>query len=177
MSSGLRPLSTSQYDAIRRAMEDVQRQSRDYYLDLKSMEVVALPVALLKEAEALLYETETDYEFGVLYDSAVRAEAVLEPEHEQAIEKALEILSEPARYVRIPERPSWHAYECMRAFALTLKGPVKEALLNALNGPGAFSRFKAILKEHKKLHKAWHAYNSKAMIRFIDRWIESFAST
>lgn len=165
-------LSTKQYDAIRRAMEDVQRLQYDYYLDLKSMAVVKLPVGLLKEAEALLYEIDSGYEFGVVYDSSVRTEAELQPQHEEALERAIEILQEPSRYVRIPERPSGHAHECMKGFAMTIKGPLREELLKALDGRGAFRRFKSLLKDNKKLYKAWNAYNAKAMMRFIDSWLE-----
>ncbi len=152
-------------------MEDVRREDSDYYLDTETLAVVEVPLGLLKEAEGLLYEEDSEYEFGVVYDSAVRTEAELGPEHEGAIEMALEVLTDPSRYVRIPERPSWHAYQCMRAFAMTLKGPMRERLLRALQGRGAFRRFKSTLKEDRKLYKAWNAYNAKAMQRLIDRWL------
>ncbi|RME65237.1 MAG: hypothetical protein D6778_06675, partial [Nitrospirae bacterium] len=65
-------LSTRKYDAIRRAMEDVQRLQKDYYLDIDTLTVIELPVEVLKQLETLLYEIDSDYEFGVVYDSSVR---------------------------------------------------------------------------------------------------------
>ncbi len=73
-------------------MEDVRREDSDYYLDTETLAVVEVPLGLLKEAEGLLYEEDSEYEFGVVYDSAVRTEAELGPEHEGAIEMALEVL-------------------------------------------------------------------------------------
>jgi len=171
-----RKLTTKQYDDIRKAMEDVNRIENEYYLDITSMEVIKVPIGRLKEAESLLYETDSEYEFGVIYDSAVRIDIELSAEQEEAIEQAINLLAKGDRYVRIPERPSQHAYECMKSFAKTLKEPLRQELLKALNGPGAFKRYKAILKKNKRVHKAWHAYNSKAMMRFIDRWLEELIS-
>ncbi len=163
------------YNEIQTAMEDVRRDRFDYYLDLNTGEVITLPVAEIEKALSLLYNEspDDDFEPAVEFDSAVNLQAELDEQQEEAIEMALLVLSDESRFVRIPERPSSHAFATMRSFANTVKNPsLKHRLLQALNGPGSFRRFKDVLLSDKKQRKRWHGYNAKEMKVWIQKWIE-----
>ncbi len=161
------------YDAIQKAMEDVRRDVFDYYLDLSDGSIVTIPK---KEIDALirkLYieECEDDDDRGVIFDSSVNMDAEIDYPEEEIVEKTIHVLMNPGRYVRIPERDSTEAYNTMRRFALTVNDPVlKDSLLHALNGKGAFNRFKSTLLANKKERKRWHGFNARVMKEIILRW-------
>ncbi len=162
------------YDHIQKAMEDVRRDRFDYYLDLKTGEVKVIAVEILNRANQMLYLSPDDeYEPGVVFDSEVNIEAEVDEETLEAIEEALRVLLDEKRYVRIPERDSADAFSTMREFAETVEDEaLKEALFRALDGKGAFRRFKDTLLRDKRVRKRWHGFNALHMKRVIKRWLE-----
>ena len=156
-------------------MEDVSRDTFDYFLDLETGEVMTFSEEILREVKSRLYFSDSE-EFG---DEVEYIEFDEEPDipdwMQDEVEVALEILlDEDERYVRIPERQSLTAYKSMADFIETVEDPfLKEKLLNALNGKGAFRRFKDVLIDYPKERKRWHGYNAKAMKREIIEWLGS----
>jgi hypothetical protein len=62
----------------------------------------------------------------------------------------------------------------MEQFTQTVENtPLKELLTNALNGKGAFRKFKDALIDYPKERKRWHSYNAKKMKGEIIEWIHS----
>jgi len=166
---------TVNFDEIQKAMEDVSRDTFDYFLDLKTGEVITFSEEILSVIKSKLYINDSE-EFG---DDVEYIEFDEEPDipdwMEDEVELALEILlGEDERYVRIPGRESLMAYKSMADFIETVKDPfLKEELLNALDGKGAFKRFKGVLLAYPKERKRWHGYNAKAMKREIIEWLAS----
>jgi len=164
------------FDEIQKAMEDISRDSFEYFLDRETGEIIPFSEELLQEVQSKLYacdseEIEDDIEY-IEYDE--------EPEElpdwmEDEVELALEILlDEEGRYVRVPERSNAAAYESMAKFIGTLENPLLgEELTAALNGKGAFRRFKDVLVGHPKERKRWHGYNAKEMKKEIIGWLQS----
>ncbi len=163
------------YDGIQKAMEDVRRDRFDYFLDLKTGDTITLPISILNEALRVLYGSPSpEYDRDVLFDSEVNLEAELSERHEETVELALSVLMDEARYIRIPERSSVEAFQVMRAFTGTVSDPVlRRRLTEALDGAGAFRRFKDTLLSDRKERKRWHGYNAKAMRRVIDEWLRA----
>ncbi|NWF52133.1 MAG: hypothetical protein HXY47_03535 [Nitrospirae bacterium] len=163
------------YDEIQKAMEDITRDSFDYFLDLRTGGVIALSEDILSEVR----ERITDGDFEDLGDDIEYIEFAEEPDlpywMEDEIELALEVLlNERSRYVQIPERDSEEAYNIMNEFIKTIGDPVlKEELTVALSGKGAFRKFKNVLLEYPKERKKWHAFNAKAMKNTITEWLVS----
>ena len=162
------------FDEIQKAMEDVVRDSFDYFLDLETGELMALSEDVLSVLKSNLYEDEYD-EIG---DDIEYIEFDEEPElpdwMEDEMEMIMEILFNEERYVRIPERQSGEAYITMKNFIETLSDHrLKEKLSAALNGKGAFARFKSFLIDYPKERKRWHGYNAKAMKKIIIDWLGS----
>jgi len=163
------------FDEIQKAMEDVMRDTFDYFLDLETGEVMTFSEDIVREMKARLY----DDEYGEIEDDIEYIEFDEEPEipdwMTDEMEMVLEILlDESGRYIRIPERQSRRAYQSMNDFIDTVGDPLlKEELSSALNGTGAFRKFKDVLVEFPRERKQWHGYNAKAMKKEIIEWLNS----
>jgi hypothetical protein len=163
------------FDKIQKAMEDVARDSFDYFLDLYTGEVIALSEDILDAVEVRLYEGDFD-EIG---DGVEYIEFSEEPTlpfwMEDEVELVLDVmLDKNGRYARIPERYSSEAHRVMSEFLENVEDPVlKGALSHALNRKGAFRRFKDALINYPKERKRWHGYNAKAMKKVIIEWLKS----
>jgi len=163
------------FDEIQKAMEDIVRDSFDYYLDLHSGKVIALSEDILSDVKARLCESELDDLGDDIEYVEFSEEPTLPYWMEDEIELVLEVLlAGDGRYNRIPERSSPEAHTVMAEFIETVKNPVlKEELTNALDGKGAFRRFKDVLINDPKERKRWHGYNAKAMKKVIVEWLKS----
>jgi len=163
------------FDEIQKAMEDVVRDVFDYFLDLETGEVITLSEDILNELKLSLNDGD-DEDIG---DEIEYIEFDKEPNlpywMEDEVELALEVLlNEDDRYIRIPERESSEAYKVMTDFIDTVKDPVlKEELVYALDGKGAFRKFKDVLIGYSKERKRWHGFDAKAMKKSIIVWLRS----
>jgi hypothetical protein len=162
-------------DEIQKAMEDVVRDSFDYFLDLETGEVMSFSEEILRDVKLRLYADDSE-EIGdeieyIEFDEVPEIPDWMEDE----VELALEILFDTQeRYPRIPERRSAAAYQSMAGFIETVEDPLlKEELSAALNGKGAFRKFKDILRARPRERKIWHGYNAKAMKKEIVEWLGS----
>jgi hypothetical protein len=163
------------FDEIQKAMEDVVRDTFDYFIDLETGEVATFSEEILREVTSRLYETDSD-DIG---DEIEYMEFDEEPDVPDwmmdEMELVLEILlDENGRYLRIPERKSRRAYESMVGFTESVADPgLKEELSAVLNGKGAFRRFKDILLSYPKDRKRWHGYNAHAVKTEVEEWLNS----
>lgn len=163
------------FDHIQKAMEDVVRDGFDYYLDLATGEVLTLSEEFMREFKCRLSDDELDE----IEEEVEYIEYDDEPEipdwMTDDMEMALEILlDESGRYIRIPERQNSIAYQSMNAFIDTVQDPrLKEELCAALNGKGAFRKFKATLVKFPKERKLWHTHNAKAVKKESLEWLQS----
>lgn len=163
------------FDEIQKAMEDIVRNSFDYYLDLHAGEVIVVSEDILGEVKARLYEGDYDDIGDNIEYVEFSEEPYLPYWMEDEVELVLEVLlDEAGRYVRIPERDSPEAHNVMFEFIETVKDPfLKEELTNVLNGKGAFRRFKDVLINYPRERKRWHGFNAKAMKKIIIEWLRS----
>lgn len=164
------------FDEIQKAMEDVSRDSFDYYFDVETGEVITFSEEMLEEVKSRFYASDSEE----IEDDIEYMEFDEEPEElpewmEDEVELALEILlNENERYIRIPERSNAAAYESMAKFIGTIEDqPLAEELTAALNGKGAFRRFKDAFAGHPKERKRWHGFNAKEMKKEITSWLHS----
>jgi hypothetical protein len=177
LSSGsfqLRRLNVD-FDEIQKAMEDVVRDTFDYFLDLETGEVLTFSEEIVREMKERLYDDEYDE----IKDDIEYIEFDEEPEipdwMTDEMDMALEILlDESGRYVRIPERETRFAYQSMNDFIDMVEDlTLKKELSEALNGKGAFRKFKDILIGVPRERKRWHGYNAKAMKKEITEWLKT----
>jgi hypothetical protein len=90
----------------------------------------------------------------------------------QEMEDAIEC--DPTRYIRVPNISSREAYENMEEFIETLGDPnLKEKLYIAIDGPGAFRRFKDVLISYPEERERWFALRDKKIENKGLEWLKS----
>jgi hypothetical protein len=163
------------FEEIQKAMEDVSRDTFDYFVDLGTGDVISFSEEILSEIKSRLYDSDSDEIEGDIEYVEFDEEPDLPDWMEDEVELALEILlDESGRYVRIPERKPPKAYKSMADFIETVEDPaLKEKLSLILDGKGAFRRFKGVLIDYPKERKRWHGYNAKVMKKEIVEWLSS----
>lgn len=68
---------------------------------------------------------------------------------EDATEEEIESMEDNDRYLGMPSKYDIHEYEIMRSFIHTLpENRLKERLLQAISGRGAFRRFREVLEDY-----------------------------
>ena len=163
-------------DELQKAMEDTTREAFDYFLDKETGEIIILSEDILGKArQILLHELDedmTEYE-EVEFDEPPDFPDWMEDE----VELALDIfLNEEERYARVPEREAAAGFRAMNGFAEGLDDArLRESLLEILDGPGAFRRFKDALDPHPRLKKLWYGYNAKAARDEMKAWLQSLS--
>ena len=81
--------------------------------------------------------------------------------------------SEPERYLNIPTESSREGYQDMVAFTESLEDEnLKEKLWIALNGRGAFRRFKDVLLSYPEKREEWFKFQDKRLEKRVVEWLE-----
>jgi FPC/CPF motif-containing protein YcgG len=79
---------------------------------------------------------------------------------------------ESGRFVDIPRKPSYEAYNLMVEFTGSVKNKrLKEKLEIALDGKGAFRRFKNVIIDYPEEEKRWFAFKDKRMRDEVIEWL------
>ncbi|KRE49039.1 UPF0158 family protein [Paenibacillus sp. Soil522] len=89
------------------------------------------------------------------------------------IEKAVKIIEdENEEYLNFTLRNEFHEYEIIEEFIGTLsEGEVQEELSEAIQGRGAFRRFKDGIREHD-VEKQWYEFKEKKVKELVIEWCE-----
>nr|MDO8117187.1 UPF0158 family protein [Candidatus Sigynarchaeota archaeon] len=87
----------------------------------------------------------------------------------QSIEKLVDI-----KYIRIPQVEPWEPYEDMKAFIATVTHvPTRERLSIAIQGKGAFRKFKDVMNGNPGLDERWYEFKSTRENARVVEWLES----
>ncbi len=114
------------------------------------------------------YEYYLDIETGELL--LVSDEFMDINETEEVYEK---LDDEPERYLSIPTESSREGYQDMVAFTESLEAEnLKEKLWIALNGRGAFRRFKDVLLSHPEKREEWFKFQDERLEKHVMEWLE-----
>ncbi|NSW92962.1 MAG: hypothetical protein HPY74_20365 [Firmicutes bacterium] len=135
---------------------DTDRWEHEVYLDTETGEIIYIPVELDEEN---IYEEE--------YISSL-------PEWEKEMVEDVKAIyeDEEERYVIIPERSSSEAYEKMVRFTKTLNdSEISRKLFDALDGRGAFRRFKDILRRYPQIENQWYKYKEELEKQEVRKWL------
>jgi hypothetical protein len=80
---------------------------------------------------------------------------------------------EPDRYERIPKAESHEGYEDMEDFIATVEDEhLAELLEVAINGKGAFRRFKDVLARYSEERERWFRFKDERMEQRALEWLE-----
>lgn len=81
-----------------------------------------------------------------------------------------------SRYRRIERIPSSQAYQWRAEFVENVVAPrderVASKLSSALNGKGAFSRFKHALYQSEEWVQAWYAWKQQRLAEALETWLQ-----
>ncbi len=139
---------------IAMAME-TQMSEHESYLDTETGDVAIVPHEL--QGEEIFDE---DYVEGL-------------PQWEQDLVPLVrEILDGSGRYAAIPTAPSYEEYDLMVEFAESVSDPRLRNLLSvALDGRGAFGRFKRVLRDHPKEQELWFRMRDEFSTERVREWL------
>ena len=148
------------FEMIGMAMEDASRDYLEYYFDTETGQVIIL------SEEASRY-AEDDEEIITRED--------LPDWQKSEIEVAKNIRNNNTeRYINIPEKPTYESYNMMVDFAEGVEDELLREKLNiALDGKGAFWRFKRVIGDYPDYKKKWYVFKEKAMKEEIIEWLSS----
>lgn len=147
------------YEMIRMAMEDTSRDYMEYYLDTETGQVIVLSEEAARHAEE---------------DDDIKIQEL--PDWQKAeIEIAQNIQNNnDDRYINIPEKPTYESYGLMVDFTEIVEDELLRDKLNiALDGKGAFRRFKNVLKEYPDYEKKWFAFKATKMDEEVRDWLNT----
>ncbi len=102
-----------------------------------------------------------------------RTESLVVDWDDDLAEVAEKILGdEKNRFLLIPKRESREGYEIMASFADSAsKKGLREKLAIALNGNGAFRRFRSVLNDHPDELEKWYAFKDDWMREEAIKWL------
>jgi len=143
------------WEGLRLAV-DFNDDSINYcFLNTHTGEVIIMPQEILR-----MVEDEAEDKI----DHLLNWEKDLVPE-------AREIVDHFERFERIPTIPPYDAYNWMVEFADSVTNPhLRDLLFVALNGKGAFRRFKNVLMNYPKEQELWY----KMIDEKVDEWIREW---
>ncbi len=85
----------------------------------------------------------------------------------EAIDKA-----EPGRYLQVPRAESSDGYEDMQVFIDTVSDKRLQELLEvAIQGKGAFRRFKDVLARNRAEQQRWYAFQMERLNTRVREWL------
>ena len=152
-------------EMIANAMQDVARMDMDYYLDKETGEVVVTSEEIFGYAEE---EEEDD-------DDEDKIREDLPDWQKEEIKLAKDILfNNPDRYICIPEKPSYEGYNLMVEFAEKVEDEsLREKLYIALDGKGAFRRFKNVIADYSDYREKWFKFRDERLNKEVIEWLNS----
>ena len=145
-----------------------------YYLDTATGAVAMVSDETRRELEEIYAELDT----GEDLDDAAVAEAIRQrnvPDWQrEALEEADRVeRGFGTRYIAVPRDDSHDAYRDMEDFVASVTDErLRERLADALDGRGAFSRFKRVLSAHDEERERWFAFRDARLRDRIIAWLD-----
>ena len=137
-------------------MDNQERFENHYYLDTEKGETLCIPD-----------EPMNAFGEGESCEGLPAWELELLPQ-------AKEILAGNDRYQEIPIRFSSEGYDLMVEFAEGVTDPkIQRELYIALDGRGAFRKFKNVLRDYPKVEKEWFQFKAEKDKEEVKEWLES----
>ncbi len=150
-----------------------------YYLDLDSGAVVMVSDETRSELETLYAEVAgaADVDEAALAAAIQRRDL---PDWQRAaleeadrVERGLGADQGGMRFVAVPRDDTHEAYRDMEDFIPTIAdGRLRERLWDAIDGRGAFGRFKRVLSAHDAERERWFTFRDARLRERIVAWLE-----
>jgi len=161
------------YPALEAAFQNSSYEI-SYWLNQETGEVLVADDWSESEARQLASPYDTDdpnirLAWCLLWqDGEIGSEDPIESKKEQEMVEAI-----MAPMIPIPQADSHDEYNLMVEFAATVRDQhLREMLEVALDGRGAFRRFKNVLARYPKERQRWFEFRDQDLRRRIDAWLE-----
>ncbi len=156
------------------AFEDATWE-RSYYLDLETGQVVWITQETRWQLESIYEETyDPDSEAPVELSDVLQDYDLADWQKEDLLEADRVDRFYGSRYIGVPEADSHEGYRDMERFILTIQDErLQDRLWQAIEGRGAFRRFKDVLAGHYREEKRWYAFQDDRIRARILDWLES----
>ncbi len=145
-----------------------------YYLDLETGAVAMVSDETRGELEEIYAEVDTGEDVDdAAVAAAIRRRDVPDWQREALAEADRVERGFGTRYVAIPRDDAHDAYRAMEDFIGTVDDErLRERLSDAIDGRGAFSRFKRVLSDHDEERERWFTVRDARLRERIVAWLE-----
>ena len=134
---------------------EMQLKESSSFLDLETGRIETVSHDLLREAEESGADEEPDLPAWQKQEWAI----------------AKRIVSSD-RFLKLPTKFDVHEWAIMQDFSSSVTSDrLREDLMNAIHGPGAFRHFKDKLRRHR-IESAWFAFRGEALRQIALNWCE-----
>lgn len=147
----------------------------DYYLDLETGAVVMVSDEIRRELEEIyqeFYRPEQEETFNL---AEILQQRDLPEWHKQALLESDQVeQGYGTRYLAIPHADSHQGYHDMEDFIFTVSNRrLQDRLGQAIEGRGAFRRFKDVLASYPHERERWFAFKDERIRQRVLDWLES----
>lgn len=146
-----------------------------WYLDLETGRVVAVDAETRRELERI-YAEAPEVGSGEPNDFASALEQRRLPpwRREALLDADLVERGYGVRFVRVPRSDSREAYQDMEDFISTMQdGRLRDRMSRAIQGRGAFGRFRDLLAESPRERERWFEFKERRVRERVMEWLES----
>ncbi len=146
-----------------------------YYLDTETGDVLVIDEWTEKQAYELsdpdqAITPEIRLAWYILWDDGEPIGPALSEAEEEAMYDHVEAFLD--RYIGVPTADSAQSYQDMVDFTETVSDPhLRELLEVALQGKGAFRRFKDVLLDYPLERDRWFEFKDRRLEERVDRWL------
>lgn len=156
------------------AFEDAS-WGHSYYLDLETGQIVWVSQETYSLLESIYEETyDPESEEQVDLAEVLREHDLVDWQKDELLEADRVEQFYGSRYIRVPEADSHEAYRDMERFISTVQDErLQNHLWQAIQGRGAFRRFKDVLAGAYREPKRWFAFQHDQLHERLLGWLES----
>ena len=159
------------FDALEDAVDN-SFYELSYYLDLETGEVILVTEDTRDQLDSITDRTGMEAIEAV--NEAIQNEMIPDWQRESLHEAALVEFDRNNRFVQVPPADSRDGYADMEAFIETVSQPrLQERLQTAIQGKGAFRRFKDVLESAPEERERWFEYRDKRLRQRVLDWLET----
>jgi hypothetical protein len=143
-----------------------------HYLDLETGEVVLVTSDTRRQLEAILEITGAENVEAI--NEAIQNEDIPAWQKDSLYSAAQVEFGYNSHFIEIPQADSRQGYENMEAFIETVSNRhLRELLQVAIQGKGAFRRFKDVLATYPQERDRWFQFHDKRLHQQVLDWLEN----
>jgi hypothetical protein len=154
---------------------DFRPEGMNHYLDLETGQVVSVSDESRRELERLYAGIEPgEGETPPPLEQLLQASPLHDWQKEEVRQAAAVEAGYGTRFVAIPRLETHESYRDMEDFIITVRDArLRERLAAAIQGRGAFRRFKDVLERYPHERERWFTFQHDRMTQRAREWLES----